>query len=431
MYGTVIQTGVLVLTVQAFLIALIGGLISLWLPHWMNVPEKFWIVFRTLMVWQCVFLGIGFVGRIFGFVLQAHQRYDVCNYGGIISFVVGLLGLWAGFELKWGLYSMLAGYVAGMFANNAYCAWMVIRFRFFPAKGHWGKPSGPVFREIFFFGADVFLLSIGQQLIAMAQVPVVSRTLGLESAAVWSVAVKVFMMAQQLVYRIFDFSYGALAEMMVREERERLKTRFRDVVVLTGSGAVGLGLILALCNQSFLHLWTHGRISWNPLNDLLMAVSFFVYASTRVHIGFVGITKQIGTLKYIYFLEGAAFVGLALVLAPRWSFPGVIVSGIVTDLVFSGIFGSQRTMTCLDVSVSDMLRHWMGRPLTLLATAGIVAFGIWWLTARYSPPVQLAMNAAFFGSILLVLFWKIGLPDDLRREAAQRLERRARIGIPA
>src|SRR5271154_5521337 len=80
-YGTVIQTGVLVLLVQGCVMAVVGGVISIWLPQWMTVPENFQHVFRLLLIFQCALLGATFAGRIFNFILTAHQRYDICNYG--------------------------------------------------------------------------------------------------------------------------------------------------------------------------------------------------------------------------------------------------------------------------------------------------------------------------------------------------------------
>jgi len=422
-YGSVIQTGVLVLTIQAVLMAVVGSVICIWLPEWMHVPEPFWHVFRLLMIWQCVVLGVAFVGRVFSFILAAHQRYDVSNYAAIGGFAVNLLVLWLGFKCQWGLYSMLAAYVANAGFTLVYTAWAVWRLGLLPAKGYWGHPNRATFHELFFFGTDLFLLNIGQQLIASSQILVVSRSLGLEAAAVWSVAIKVFVMAQQLIYRFFDYSTGALAEMIVRGERERLKARFRDIVTLTGTSAAVVGLTLALCNKSFLQVWTPGKVSWDPLNDLLMAISFFVYASTRLHIGLTGQLKQIGRLKYIYFLEGAAFVGLGLFLAPHFGFPGIILSGIITDLIFSGIYGARRTMTYFNIGFSEFFRNWLGRPVILFVISGISAFAIWGLTRKFGAPVQLGINMGLFGALALLLFWSFGIPAHLQQEARNRFKR--------
>ena len=46
---------------------------------------------------QSAIIGLTFGGRIFGFTLQAHQRYDTVNYSQIGSFTLSLIVLWLGF----------------------------------------------------------------------------------------------------------------------------------------------------------------------------------------------------------------------------------------------------------------------------------------------------------------------------------------------
>jgi O-antigen/teichoic acid export membrane protein len=421
-YGSIIQTGVLVLLVQGFLMAVVGSVISVWLPQWMAVPENFRHIFRLLLIFQCVLLGATFAARIFNFILTAHQRYDMCNYASMGGFGVNFVVLWLGLQQGWGLYSLFAAFFAGSIFSILFSVWAVCRLGLLPAKKHWGRPTRAAFHELFFYGADIFLLVIGQQLIAASAVPVISRTLGLEAAAVWGIATKVFTLAQQIVYRIFDFSGGALAEMMVRGEAERFRKRFGDVAVLTGLAAAAIGVMLALCNESFLKIWTHGRISWSPVNDVLMAVSFVVYASVRLTIGLITTTKRIGALKFIYFFEGAAFVVLALLLAPHWGFAGIIASGIVSDLLISGLYGANRAAGYFGINKAQLFREWWGRASGFLAISTVAAVGAWLVTRPLNAPVQLALNVLLFGMLVLLLLWRIGLPEHLRNEITSRLK---------
>jgi O-antigen/teichoic acid export membrane protein len=302
-------------------------------------------------------------------------------------------------------------------------AWTVLHFGFLPAKNNWGKPNRATFHELFMFGTDIFLLSIGNQLISASAVPIISRTMGLEAVAVWSITTKVFSLAQQLVYRINDFSSSALAEMMVRGETERLKKRFGDMSILTGLAAAGIGTALALCNESFVAIWTPS-IAWHPLNNALMAVSFFIYASVRPSIGLVAMTKKIGFIKFIYFFEGATFVILGLMLAPHWGFPGVILSGILTDLSFSGAFGIRRTVRYFNMRWREMFEDWFKRPIIFLGISGMVALCLWFITRRWNAPAQLAVDAASFGLIILIPLWRVSLPENLRKEITARLQQK-------
>jgi len=69
-----------------------------------------------------------------------------------------------------------------------------------------------------------FVLGLALQIISASQVIMVSRFLGLEAAATWSICTKVFQFAQQIVYRLLDFSEAAFSEMVLRREIERFKS---------------------------------------------------------------------------------------------------------------------------------------------------------------------------------------------------------------
>ena len=168
-YGTVIKTGVVVMFVQGLLVMLVGGGASWWLPQWMNIHEQFWPVFRWLVAGQCVLLGVSFVGRMTTFILQAHQRYDVANYALMGGLAVNLGVLWLGFEKGLGLYSLLYATAANLIFSNGFCLVAVGRLKFFPAAGHWGRADWKMFREMFTYANDIFLLSVAQVLIAFSQ----------------------------------------------------------------------------------------------------------------------------------------------------------------------------------------------------------------------------------------------------------------------
>ena len=426
-YGTVIQTGFLVLLVQGVLIAVIGGLLSYWLPQWMDVPLKNWQVFRVLVSWQCVMLAVSFALRIFTFILHSHQRYDICNYAQLACFGLGLIALWLSFEARLGLYSLLVSGAVSVMVMGISCGWATRRLRLFPVPGRWGKPNWRAFKDLFAYGTDLFLATIGLQLITASQTPVIARTLGLEAVGVWSVATKLFMLSQQLVYRLLDFSTAAFSEMMVRGEQVRLQQRFRELVILSGSASVAVGFTMALCNQAFLTVWTPS-ISWAIENDMLMACSLVVYSCTRCHVGLAYMTKQIRAMKYIYLGEGVAFVALGLLVAPRLGLGGVILSGIVTNLIFTGCYGLHRSKAYFGTSVKELLFDWWKRPAYVLLIMMMMG-SLLWFTLRSLPPLaQLGIGGSIMGITAGFTLWKFGLPETLRKESGERFLRlRARL----
>lgn len=416
MYGAIIKTGTLVLAVQGAIIGLGGAVISIWLPDLFGVPAVFRRDFQILMALQCAMTGLLLAGRIAGHVLQAHQRYDAWNYCQILGMVAGYFLIWIGFALGWGLYSLLVGITASYFLIGLSSCLMVSAAGMLPPSGAWGKVNWKIFHELFSYGKEVFFLTLGWQLVNASQVMVVTRTLGLEAAAVWSIASKPFNLAQMAVNRLLDFSTAAFAEMIVRGEKERLLVRFRDLVTLSVSLAAWTGCALALCNPGFLTVWTKGRIAWNPWNDWLMALLVVVCSTTRCFHGLISISKEIRALKYVYPLEGAAFIGLSFLGAARWGISGIIVSAVLTNALFSGVYGLRRVETYFDLHQAGRVLRWLRNPGLCLLALGIVFGGLAWLGRGWSLYLRLGLNGVVALVLGAVLFWKFGLNRELRGE---------------
>jgi hypothetical protein len=58
------------------------------------------------------------------------------------------------------------------------------------------------FQEVLGFGKDVLIMSIGGQLVNASQIMIISRCVALDTAATFSIGIKVYAMGQQLVYKI-------------------------------------------------------------------------------------------------------------------------------------------------------------------------------------------------------------------------------------
>src|SRR5439155_23230560 len=100
---------------------------------------------------------------------------------------------------------MLIAYGANTIFTTLITLFAVIRLKLFPPSEKWGRASLQTFRELFDYGRQIFLLSVGLQLVNASQVIIISRIMGLETAAIWSIATKPFLLAQQIVYRLLDY----------------------------------------------------------------------------------------------------------------------------------------------------------------------------------------------------------------------------------
>jgi O-antigen/teichoic acid export membrane protein len=293
-----------------------------------------------------------------------------------------------------------------------------------PAKGHWGSASMVLFKELFRFGNELFLLTLGLQLLNASQVVIISRTLGLSAAGTWAIATRTFLLAFQAVSRIFDFSAGALGEMIVRSERANLLRRYRDVMLLTAVAGVFICVSIALCNSSFLEVWTSmsGRtaVSWELRNDILMAVLVLLNCVTRCHINLAIFAKEISAMRWIYFLQGAFFVTVGFLVAPHFGITGIIVSAIVAEISCIGIYGFRWGSRYLSVSSGEMLVRWLGPAFKYLLALSCVAILVGMATTHLPTLAKLLVNVGAIGVAGLMMCWFLGLTNELRSELLTR-----------
>lgn len=440
-YGGVVQTTVLVGVVQGGIVCLVGLLIAMAAGALMHVPVDLRGHFFWLLAGQSVLTAAGMAAKIFNLMLSAHQRFDIANHAGTAALVANFGLMWIAFASGFGVFSLLAGQLAGLAVSVSVSAWACRRTGFLPARHEWGRPSWTKFRELFHFAQNVFLYNIGAQLVSASQTILLTRLVGLDAATVWNVSTRAYGMLTVVIYRVFDFSSSALAEMMVRGERVKLQHRFRQIVEISMSLAVAAAVMFAIANSTFLHYWTHGKISWAPVNDCLLAVWLVLCVSVHAHTGFVGQSKLFRFMRFIFLIEGGVFIGVMVLLhAAGWvptvapgakagspemaatyhSITLMLLASIGSCLCFSLPYGLYRTQNYFGMTWRQ-LAEWHRPSLWLAAGLIPVAAGAWWAIGRLPAALQLAVVLPVLGLWAAFALFQFGLSRNLRLEIAGRV----------
>jgi len=419
-YGSMIVTSSLVGLVQGALVLLSGGLLSIVGARLLHVPGDLAHQFAMLLLGQSALQAFAFSCRILMFVLTAHQRYDVINYSQAGLFGVNYAALWAGFALGFGVYSSLWAQALAQFIGVLINGWWCFRLKLMPKRGAWGKPTWPLFKELFEFGKDFFMFALGSQMVNASQTIVVTPLLGLEAAGLWAVCTRAYTVVCQLVWRILDYSATPLSEMFVRGEQRRFFERFRSITIITGSMAAVCGVLFAFCNQPFVLIWAKGRFGWSAFNDILLGFWLVLISVQRCHCGLLGVKKQLRTVKYIYFGEGILFVCLASITSRYGGFEALIASSIAATLSLSFAYGLWRTKIDFGLEWKEVF-SWLYPAGRLLVLLSAVALGIGWLTASLSPVTRLVGVGLPLGVVAAACLLRWGLDGETQRWVSQKL----------
>ena len=424
-YGSLIKTAMVVSAIQGLIIVTVAWLGSPWLAALMKIPAQHEQTFIHLMQLQGLIVAFNFSLRPLGMMLYAHQRMDLQAYNDMFN-LVAQLGLLILFLLKGcGIISFIYANAITATVGPVYMLWNCHRLRFLPRAGEWGKVSLKLFREVFHYGKNIFIMGLGVQLIMASQVIVISRTLGLEAAAVWSVGTKIFNLFSPLMCRPYGAALPGLYEMAARGEQTRLFERFRGMVVLTASLGVFLGVCLGLCNSLFVTVWTAGKISWSPWNDVFLGLWIFFSSLQTTHVNFVNVTKQFGGARYIYLLEGFCFVSVALLLGGHGGTVAILAASNLCQLLFSCQYGFRLSSRYFKCHWTEVAFEWVWPCLKFAGVLVPVAICVWLATINLPVIWRLAIHGGVAGLLGGFIFLRLGFPRKMLLEAETRLPRPA------
>ena len=420
-YGSLIKTGWLVLVIQGVLVFAVGFGLAPVFSHLLKMPVELEPEFITLLRWQSGTWALSFGLRIFNHLLLAHQRMDIINHSQSAIFPISFALLWGFFHAGQGVFSLVWTNLVSVFLTGAITLAACRRMGLFPSAGGWGRASWGHFREMFNYGKDLFLVSVGSQLIMTSQIFIIKREISLEAAALWTVGTRVYSLLSQLIWRLFDMSGPAFSEMLVRGERALLLERYRSMVTLTASFSAFAAVGYAACNSQFVEVWTGDKFTWPVLNDVLLAVWMLVLAILHCHSGFVVLTKKLGFMRYIYFVEGIVFVATALLAAKWGGFPAMIGCSIVCSILFSWAYGIWRISNFFCLPVIEVAVRWLaptGRFTLLFLPVALAAYlGTALVHQRVA---RFALNVLLTGGIGSYLFLKYGLSQTFQKELIRR-----------
>jgi O-antigen/teichoic acid export membrane protein len=428
-YASFVQTSLIINVLQAAVVLVAGIIAAYLLGPILNVPVGLRHEFRLLMVGQTLVVAAAFALKIFTQILTGHQRSDIVNWVQSLSFVLSLAALWVCFQRGVGIYSVVWAQAASLALSVATFAVACFRLSVWPSAFDWRGFDCQKLGELWHFSKDVFILSLGSQLINTSQIIIVTRTLGLESAAIWSICTRSFILMSQFVGRVLDFSAIPLSEMFARGEHGRLLHRFRGITVLSTSMAIVAAVLFVNCNQPFVSLWTGREFTWSFLNDMLLGIWFVFITIQRCHIGLLGVSKQLTQAKYIYLAEGLVFIILSLIVARFAGFNGIIASSVICTGCFSLVFGLHQTQTRFRLTRFEWMRDWVVPSIRVLAVAVPIGVLAWGITAGSGDLLKLAVRGAivFLGGGFAL--WRWGLGPDLQSEILGRSPRLVRLAL--
>ena len=428
-YGSVILTGFYVFAVQALIVFAIGIAVAPWIIGSVGVTSTFTETATYLLRWLAATSALNLIFRMYGAVLYANKRLDLIHAFMAVNNLLGLalltIILAAGGGLLGLVWLFLIQTAIGVLLPGLACH----RLGLLPSKGCWGTASLERFRQLFGFGKDIFLVNVGNHVLEASQLIIVSRIMGLTSAAIWSVSTKLFTLIFQLVAKIQGTAIVFFAEMMVRGENTKLAARFRNIYQLTAGISVVALVVVVTINQLFVSVWANPSLTWSTGLSALLAVLVFLNALSRCGADLIVHTKNIAALRYMYFAEAAAFVLSALWLGGKFGFSGILGASLGCLLIFRATYITWRMANYFTLPAKTFCWSWLQRSIFSIILLIPFSLSAGWLTKSISNQwSQLFTASALISVPAMIVLYFIALPRDLRHELTKRLPQMSLFG---
>ncbi len=408
-YATHFATGNCVFITQALLVVAIGMVFAFFAPALLSISLALAAEFTFLLRILCVIAGLSIASRCLSAPLWGFQRMDVVNVAATVGLILQFFVMWLGFHLGYGVRSFaVAAAAPTLFAVIVYAV-VCSKNGYYPPWKLWFSPRWSIFKEMFAYGRDGMLLAIGSQLINATQITIISRSLGLDAAAIFSVATKLYSMSMQLFQKLVESAAPGLAEMFVRGQTELFVRRYWDMIFLTLATSCVSAVAIAAGNSAFISIWTAGKVTWSVQGDLLLGLLVLLTSLSRSFISVFGVTKNLRPVRVIYFIEGIVFVPCAIFSAKWYGVEGVLAVSLIVHIGIT-LLSSARVASKVIGSLKPLIPAFVFS----LATVIIASAGAFVVSTLDISLVSRLATTVLPVLVTTVLVWFIVLPHELR-----------------
>jgi O-antigen/teichoic acid export membrane protein len=322
-----------ILVLQGALIAVIGLAVKVPVLAWFSLPENLISEAGSLWVWCLALQGVALPLRVFPALIYAQNRVYWVNLVLVLNAWVNLGCFWLFLKHGFGVMSYAyAGAIALAFTTLGHALIVFlpkdrIRLSFVAFPFHH-------LNELFKFSSAIFVVNIAKQVSGASQVLVLTKLLGLDSAAMYNVTVRLPQMAMLLLLKPYEAFSPRWISAWCTGDAQRVRSEFmlmfRLTILAVGCGCVGAMLV----NPGFVRWWTKPEFFVGNLFNVWLSVSL-VATMVQQCLSFVfNMTKRMGAYTAVLLAGAVVEIGLSIFLVKRFGLPGLPVSTLVTSLLF-------------------------------------------------------------------------------------------------
>lgn len=425
LYGSHILTSGIVFIAQGAIMAVMGISFSWMASSLFSIPSHLAADFRHLLILMATLLGLTVTMRAIASPLWAFQRLDVINLVATFSTLLSLACLWLGFHMGYGIHAFPLATIPALIFSPIFFCWFCKRSGYFPQKHKWNKPQWSIFKKIFRYGKDVFLVQVGNQLLNASQIMIISKFIGLGAAATYAIATKIYSMGMLFLGNPISTAGPGLTEIYVRGDKKNFISRYWDLYKITLAASTVIAVGISTGNSSFIAIWTKGEIQWHPICDAILGVLLVFKSLNLVAMNVFDSTKNWSQVRYLYLSEAIVFILLAIFFSTWMGLVGVLFATLLAHLLTTVPIATRTTQKSLG-SMKAICRPLLICILMLAVTLTASQFyGIYFESSN----IMRLMITMILTGICALVCYKTFLPKNIRNKMIEIFKSRIPINI--
>ncbi len=189
-------------------------------------------------------------------------------------------------------------------------------------------------RELFGYSSAIFAGGLAAQVSASAQTMILTRFLGLESAAIYNVTSRMPLLAMQLIWRGFDAFYPRWINAFAGGDQGRALKEFTTMAKISLLGLSGIGVAIILVNPFFISWWTRPEFFAGNWINIAITFSLFAFTINRFTSHIFQWHKKMSRYTWLMIATAAIEISAGILLAKQFGLIGIPIASLLANGLF-------------------------------------------------------------------------------------------------
>jgi len=366
---------IMVLSLQAIIVFAIGFLLKDPVIDWFDIPKHLVAEAKSLWMWLIVLQALSMPGKVFPGVIFAQNRVYHIHLFSIISDWVKIGFFYAGITMGSGVMSYAYAAAAALLVTQisyfliVFCGADRIHF-------HWVAIPFRHLRELFSYSGAIFVGSLATQAIGASQGMIITKLLGLDALAIFTITSRLPKLASDLVLKPFNAASSRWVLQYCGDQKEKFRGEYSVITRLTllTLGTIAFGAILV--NGAFVKWWTKTEYYGGDMLTVAICLALFPVTINQIFSLAFHLTKQMAA--YTYALLGASIAEFAacIIFVKQFGLIGIPYATLAIGMGFSIWFHIIVGGKMIGVNGGRML---IREALWIIISFGLTTAALLWL----------------------------------------------------